>query len=93
MKQWTQMCKLADKDIKMVNLLCFLCSKSKVETWKVQAKTQANLLYLKIVTPEMETILDGINGRIDIVEENISELENKNRIYIKRNSERKKNRK
>lgn len=38
---------------------------------------------MKTIMSEMKNIVSGINGRINFIEENISELENRNRIYPK----------
>ena len=38
-------------------------------------KTQIEFLEMKITVSEMKNVLDGINGRLDIAEENITEFE------------------
>ena len=72
---------LVDKDIKTV-IIAVLYVFKKLEEWlnmltrdMEYIKTQIEFLEMKITVSEMKNVLDGINGRLDIAEENITEFE------------------
>lgn len=39
-----------------------------LDTWKIKPGTQIELLEMKITMSEINNTLDGINGKLDIVE-------------------------
>ena len=65
------MLELAGKDIKKLKLLC---TKS-LEILEGIKKTEIKLLELKTIISEVKNTLDGMNGKLDIAEEKISELD------------------